>query len=46
MTFAWTPPDLSPGSTWTQERVRNLLSAALMYKEPGPLIEEGLVMLR
>jgi hypothetical protein len=40
--YSWKPPDLSPASAWTKARVENLLSAALLFQDPGPIIEEGL----
>jgi hypothetical protein len=44
--FVWKPPDLSHGSPWYRARVGNLLAACLCYKNPGPLMEEGLNALR
>jgi hypothetical protein len=44
--FSWKPPDLSPCSGWTKERTYNLIQAALKYDDPGPLIEEGMRMLK
>jgi hypothetical protein len=40
--FSWRPPDLSLTSNWTKARVSNLISSALLFQNPGPLIEEGL----
>jgi hypothetical protein len=45
-TFTWKPPDLSPTSAWTLERVQHLIMACLEYENPGPMIEQGLMMLR
>jgi hypothetical protein len=39
--FDWRPPDLSPQGAWYKARVEDLL-----YPDPGPLIEEGLLILR
>jgi hypothetical protein len=44
--YSWKPPDLSPASAWTKARVENLVSAALLFQDPGPIIEEGLRSLR
>jgi hypothetical protein len=44
--FVWKPPDLSHGSPWYRARVDDLLAACLCYKNPGPLMEEGLNALR
>jgi hypothetical protein len=44
--FSWKPPDLSPTSDWTKARVQNLVAAALLFQDPGPLIEEGLRILQ
>jgi hypothetical protein len=44
--FVWQPPDLSYGSLWYKARARDLLATCLCYKDPGPLIEEGLDQLR
>jgi hypothetical protein len=43
--FSWVPPDLSPTSDWTKDRVYNLIQAAIQYDEPGPIIEESMRML-
>jgi hypothetical protein len=44
--FDWRPPDLSPQGDWYKARVADLLTACLWYPDPGPLIEEGLMILR
>jgi hypothetical protein len=44
--FSWKPPDLSLTSNWTKARVSNLISSALLFQDPGPLIEEGLRILQ
>ena len=43
--FSWKPPNLSPGSPWHRERLRNLEAAAAFYPDPGALIADGLVRL-
>jgi hypothetical protein len=44
--FDWRPPDLSPQGAWYKARVADLLYACCLYPDPGPLIEEGLLILR
>jgi hypothetical protein len=44
--YSWRPPDLSATSDWTKARVSHLISSALLFQDPGPLIEEGLRILR
>jgi hypothetical protein len=44
--FAWRPPDLSPSPPWYKARVLDLIRACCSYPIPGPMIEEGLIMLR
>jgi hypothetical protein len=44
--FSWKPPDLSSSSDWTKASVQNLIAAALLFQDLGPLIKEGLPILR
>jgi hypothetical protein len=44
--FEWRPPDLSPSAPWYKARVLDLIRACCLYPTPGPMIEEGLIMLR
>jgi hypothetical protein len=43
--FSWNPPNLEPTSDWTRQRAYNLIQAALLYEDPGKLINEGMRML-
>jgi hypothetical protein len=44
--FEWKPPDLSSESAWNRTRIENLIHAAQRYVDPGPIIEEGMEILR
>jgi hypothetical protein len=44
--FDWRPPGLSPLARWYTARVLDLIRACCQFPIPGPMIEEGLVMLR
>jgi hypothetical protein len=44
--FEWRPPNLSPSAPWYKARVLDLIRACCLYPCPGPMIKEGLTMLR
>jgi hypothetical protein len=43
--FTWRPPNLQIGGPWYRRRFENLLLAAWTYKDPFPLIREGINIL-
>jgi hypothetical protein len=42
LVFTWKPPDLSPGSEWTRETIRDLRVACDRYDNSDTLFQEGL----
>jgi hypothetical protein len=45
-TFDWTPPDLSVGGEWYNERVTTLWEAATTMPNPEEVVKEGLELLK
>ena len=44
--FSWTPPDLSVGGEWYNERVATLWEAADTLPDPEKIVKEGLELLK
>jgi hypothetical protein len=43
--FAWKPPDLSPGSSWTRETIQELRFACDEYADSDAMFQDGLARL-
>jgi hypothetical protein len=43
--FQWSPPDLSEGGTWYNERVHSLRAAVATLPDPAKIFQEGLELL-
>jgi hypothetical protein len=41
--FDWTIPDLSPGGTWHQDRVRSLIAASALFPNSSNVVAQGLL---